>query len=251
MGKANCKNPDATPTKRQTWAVFCMTGVDIRNCDLNREEVSNMIGDLKSKGEHFLPEGKYYTDKLDNQEDFICTKEKLREVGDKLWKKSGRENPLSVGAVVKHKKKNSGTTKNDFATSLIAKADEAGSKAMAEIKGKVAPMVVEQHANPLNDNSPVEKAWIIEGGACGWATVRVKCTNATSRKFINELKKKGLAGDQNSFKQWTKSDYHGGFLYSLSLIGGQSLAYKEAYGYAFVKVLEDAGVNAYLISRLD
>ena len=246
MGTTRCKNPNALPTSRQTWAVFCMTGQDIRDCGLTREEVSAMIGALKTKGEYFLPEGKTYGD----GEDFICTKAKLRETANGLWAKSGRSNPMTVKAVVASKK--SKPKKNtSWATDLLEKAHEAGQKALEAIKPKVAPMVVEQHVDQLDDNSPVAQSWVVEGGPCGFAFVRVKCTNGPSRKFISELKKKGLAGDQNSFKDWSKSDYYGGFLYSFTMVGGQSLAYKEAYAGAFTNVLLNAGLDAYMFSRMD
>lgn len=243
MGKVQCKNPNAEPTRKQTWAVFCMTGQDIRDCGLSREEVSQMIGALKTDGEYFFPKGKTYGD----GEDFICTKEKLRETANGLWQKSGRSNPMTVGAVVKSKKKSN----SSWAIDLLDKAHEAGQIALEEIKPKVLPMVVEQHVNQLDDNSPVERQWVVEGGPCGFAWVRVKCTNGPSRKFIAELKKKGLAGDQNSFKDWQKSDYYGGFLYSFTRVGGQSLAYKTAYGGAFARVLLDVGIDAHMFSRMD
>lgn len=41
-------------TKNQTWAIFCMTGWDIRNCGLTLEQASVLISDLKN-GKPFEP----------------------------------------------------------------------------------------------------------------------------------------------------------------------------------------------------
>jgi hypothetical protein len=116
---------------------------------------------------------------------------------------------------------------------------------------KVKPMVVQQHAEVMNDSSPVTEQWVVQGGPCGFASIRVKCTNGPSRKFINQLKKNGLAGDRNTFKEWSKSDYYGGYMKSFTMIGGQSLAYKEAYAYAYAGVLDEAGINTWVWSRMD
>ena len=249
MGKTTCKNPTGEPTRKQTFAVFCMTGQDIRDCKLTRQEVSNMIGDLKSKGDHTLPNGKKYTDKSGDETDFICTKEALRETANKLWDKKSR--PFTVGAVLKSKKRVK--PKKSWALGLIEQAEVAGEKAMQELidSRKVKPMVVQQHENMMDDSSPVTEQWVVPGGPCGFASIRVKCTNGPSRRFINQLKKAGLAGDRNSFCDWSKSDYYGGYMKSFTMIGGQSLAYKEAYAHAYARVLEAEDINTWVWSRMD
>ena len=112
-------------------------------------------------------------------------------------------------------------------------------------------MVVQQHSDVLDDSSPVKKEWVVPGGPCGFASIRVKCTNGPSRKFINQLKKAGLAGDQNTFKEWSKSDYYGGFMKSFTLIGGQSLAYKTAYAYGYESVLASEDIDTWIWTRMD
>lgn len=251
MGKNTCKNPTSEPTSRQTFAVFCLTGNDIRECELTRQEVSNMIGDLKSKGDHTLPAGKKFTDKHGDESNFICSKKALRETANKLWEQSGRVNPMSVGAVVKAKSNGS-----SWALDLIKQAETAGEESMKELidSKAVVPMIVQQHENVADDNSPVQEQWVVEGGCCGFASIRVKCVNGPSRKFINQLKKAGLAGgDRYSGynTEWSKSDYYGGFMKSFSGIGGQSLAYKEAYAYAYEGVLAKAGINTWVWTRMD
>lgn len=257
--KFTCKNPDGEPTRKQTWAVFCMTGQDIRGANLTRQEVSNMISDLKTTGDHTLPKGKTYGD----GEDFICTKANLKKTRDRLWDKE--ITPFTVGAVLDHKAKTKVDRSNDFsakrrsnsngswALDLIAKAEAAGEKAMQELidSKAVKPMIVQEHENMLDDNSPVKQQWIVQGGPCGFASIRVKCTNGPSRKFISQLKKAGLAGDINSHCEWSKSDYYGGFMKSFTLIGGQSLAYKECYARAYEKVLQAEGINTWIWSRMD
>jgi len=254
--KFTCKDPNGSPTRKQTFAVFCLTGNDIREAELTRQEVSNMIGDLKSKGEHTLPVGKTYTDKHGDESTFICTKAALRETANKLWEKSGRDNPMTVGAVVKSKARPSKTTAGTWASKLIKQAEAAGELAMQELiaSNKVTPMVVQQHADVMDDDSPVTEQWVVEGGPCGFASIRVKCVNGPSRKFINQLKKAGLAGgDRYSgyHTEWSKSDYYGGYMKSFTLIGGQSLAYKSAYAYAYARVLEDAGIDTWVWTRMD
>jgi len=255
MTKPTCKSPNAAPTSKQTFAVFCLTGNDVRGTDLTRQEMSNMIGDLKSKGDHTLPAGKKYIDKHGDESDFICTKAALRETANKLWKKSGRDNPMTVGAVSNKTPGVGGKPYDDsrWALDLIKKAELAGEEALRKLieSKKVAPMVVQQHENMADDNSPVAQEWVVPGGPCGFAMIRVKMVNGPSRKFINQLKKAGLAGGRNSHRDWSKSDYYGGFMKSFSMVGGQSLAYKTAYAYAYEGVLAEAGINTWVWSRMD
>jgi hypothetical protein len=224
-----------------------MTGQDIRESNLTREEVSNMISDLKDSGDHILPEGKTYGD----GEDFICTKENLKKTRDKLWDKETR--PFTVKAVVESKKNHNSNGSKSWALGLIKKAEAEGERAMQELidSNRVKPMIVQQHANVMDDSSEVTEQWVVPGGPCGFAAIRVKCTNGPSRKFINQLKKAGLAGDVNSHCEWHKSDYYGGFMKSFTLIGGQSLAYKTAYANAYAEVLEQAGINTWVWTRMD
>lgn len=61
---------------------------------------------------------------------------------------------------------------------------------------KPTPMQVQQHANPLNDNSPVVKTWDVPDGSCGFAYLQVSPANS---QFANWLQKQGLG---------THSAYH-------------------------------------------
>lgn len=234
MGKFTCKNPAGAPTRKQTFAVFCLTGQDIRDINLTRQEVSDLIGALKSTGKAVLPEGRVLKDNSIT----LYTKDRAK------------------GGGVKSKARPSKTIAGTWASKLIKQAEQAGEKALQELidSNKVRPMVVQQHADMTDDDSPVTEQWVVAGGPCGFASIRVKCTNGPSRKFINQLKKVGLAGgDRYSgyHTEWSKSDYYGGYMKSFTLIGGQSLAYKSAYAYAYARVLEDAGIDTWVWTRMD
>lgn len=107
----------------------------------------------------------------------------------------------------------------------------------AGFNAKPTPMVVSERANPLNDASAVKQSWVVEGGVCGFAWIVVKPANSA---FGNWLKKNGKA----------KPAYGGGLQIWVKAFG-QSMERKEAYAYAFAKVLSEAGINAYSDSRMD
>jgi hypothetical protein len=216
MGK--CKEPNGKPTSRQTFAVYCMTGRDIRKVEMSRQQCSDIIGALKNGDSATLPNGEVLMPKSSNGSS---------------------------------KSKVPSTT--DWAAEVMVRACAAGQKAMEDLiaSKSVAPMIVQQHESMFDDSSPVRQQWVVEGGPCGFADCRVTCSNSPSRKFIAQLKKAGRAGDINSFKEWSKSSYGSGYRYSFSLVGGQSLAYKEAYAKAFTKVLKAEGIKASWSSQLD
>jgi hypothetical protein len=119
---------------------------------------------------------------------------------------------------------------------LFRAAHAAGMKAGEECRP--TPMVVEQHLNPLDDNSPVTRRYgPIADGVCGYATVLVRPGNSS---FATWLKK---------YKGASKG-YYGGVSYYVGEFG-QSYERKTAYARAFAQVLEEAGIKAYGQSRLD
>jgi hypothetical protein len=130
---------------------------------------------------------------------------------------------------------------------LLERAREAGVAAMQKITPK--PMVVQQHANPMDDSSEVTDQWFVPQGVCGFAWVVVKC-KGPGVKFINALKREGLAGGENSHKEFSRSSYHKGFYHHIHE-GGQSYELKVAYANAFAGVLKDHGIECYAGSRLD
>lgn len=118
---------------------------------------------------------------------------------------------------------------------LYKEADEAGRSA-AE-KRVPAAMVVSQHACPLDDGSPIVQQWLVPEGVCGFAWIKVVPGNSP---FANWLKKNKLA----------HKSYNGGVDVWVSAYG-QSMDRKEAYAYAFAKVVQSAGLTAYAGSRMD
>jgi hypothetical protein len=113
----------------------------------------------------------------------------------------------------------------------------AAGKAAGEAKAPV-PMVVAEHADPLNDRSPVNRAWHCAEGACGFAWVRVRPGNCSFAKW---LVKNGHA----------RPAYEGGVDIWISAFN-QSVERKEACARAMAEVFRsELGVNAYSDSRLD
>ena len=99
------------------------------------------------------------------------------------------------------------------------------------------PMIVNQHANMMNDNSPVVKQWKVSGGVCGFAEVIIKPATST---FVRYLRSKGIG----------RKSYYGGWSIWVSYFG-QSMELKEKYAEAFSKVLNDNEINSYATSRMD
>lgn len=117
---------------------------------------------------------------------------------------------------------------------LFAIADFAGTVAAKSCE--VAAMVVTERANALDDSSAVKKAWICEGGVCGFAWVKVK-GNCAMARWLKKYK-------------GARKGYYGGT--ELWVRGyGQSMSRKEAYAEAFAEVLRANGVTAYAGSRMD
>lgn len=181
------KDPEAAATSKQTWAIKCLGGGDVRDQGLTRKQASDMIGELKA----------------------------------------------AKGQTTESK------PKVDYAD-LLAKASAAGLQA-----GKNAlptPMIVTQHTNPLDDDSPVEQSWDVPEGACGFAWVNFKMKGGLGRKFGRWL----LDNDHAR-----KDNYYGGVTIWIG-DHGQSVERKSAHANAMAAVLKEAGIeDAYPASRLD
>lgn len=82
-------------------------------------------------------------------------------------------------------------------TMIYAQAHDAGNVAVSQ--ATVTPMIVQQRANPLDDNSDTINQWFVDDGVCGFASVIVKPSNS---KFANFLKVNGLG----------RKHYYGGII---------------------------------------
>ena len=118
---------------------------------------------------------------------------------------------------------------------IFQQAKEQGLRAVQQ--AYVAPMIVQQRQNPLNDNSTLVREYFVSDGVCGFASVIVKPANC---KFAKYLVANGLG----------RKAYNGGVSMSVHDFN-QSLQKKEAYADAFAKVLRDNGINAWSESRMD
>lgn len=120
---------------------------------------------------------------------------------------------------------------------LHAKAHAAG---MAAGQASVpVPMIVGEAKDIFsNEFKPGATLYHVPDGVCGFAWVNIKPGNSP---FANWLKKSGAGG---------KDDYYGGVTVWVSEFG-QSMTRKEAYAHAYAKVLNDSGVYASSMSRMD
>ena len=122
----------------------------------------------------------------------------------------------------------------DFARWIV----EAHAAGIAAGNGAaVVPMVVSEHENMMDDNSPVRKQWFVGDGVCGFAWVTVRPGNC-------------------AFALWAKkndgwrSAYGGGTQKWIHEFG-QSMQRKEDYAYAYAAVLAAHGIGASAGSRMD
>ena len=113
---------------------------------------------------------------------------------------------------------------------------KAGEEAVAKLS--IAPMVVSQHANPLDDNSAVVNAWVVPDGPCGFAWINVKPGTSAFAKW---LKENDLA---------SKDSYYGGVCIWIDIYN-QSILKKEAHAYAMANYFTKLGIKSYASSRMD
>lgn len=123
------------------------------------------------------------------------------------------------------------------ARELFARAQQAGRNAADATVPQ--PMYVVQRENPFDDSSPIIKRYApVMSGVCGFAWIIIKPGNGS---FARHLKKLGLA---------RSSEYYGGVMVSISDYG-QSYEKKMAHANAFAGALQEAGIRAYAMGRLD
>ena len=122
-------------------------------------------------------------------------------------------------------------TPNTSCGFIHAKAHMEGMK--AGLKALPVPMTVCE-ADLMGN--PIGRSWTVSEGACGFAWV----TFAGNTPWGRWAKAQGIAskGYPKGLQIWV-SEFN------------QSVARKEAYAYAYAKVLREHGVEAYAHSRLD
>jgi hypothetical protein len=120
---------------------------------------------------------------------------------------------------------------------LYAKADAAGRAAVE--KATIVPMVVgtatSLFGNEIDRSKPT---YFVADGPCGFAYLHCRPSRGG---FSSWLKKNGIG---------RYSEYNRSWCISVSQFN-QSLQKKEAYAYAFAKVVSEAGINISVESRLD
>jgi len=184
-------------TARQNWAIFCATKLDARKSTLTIDVASDLISRWNTGVED---------------------KEELLDIF------------RSYGCVGEGKK----TCSSDF-EAIYTEARQAG--LAAGNAHNPTPMLVCEHASPLDDNSPVIKQYPpVMGGVCGFAWVKFAGNTAWGRW----AKKQGYA----------RSSYPTGLQIWVSDFR-QSMEKKEAYAYAFAEVLRKHEIKAYAGSRMD
>lgn len=203
-------------TKRQTWALFCLTKKDHRDMDLTIYEASQLID--QHKAESKAPVRKKTTKRRMQKK--ISTASMLTRLDD--------ENVMAHPEQIHNR------------------AYKAGVAALNACKP--TPMTVQQRSNPMDDRSPVVEQWHVPGGVCGFAWVNVPAKGLGLR-FINGLKKIGMAGKTYS-AAWSKDEYYKGYTMWVRE-GGQSMEMKEAFSHAFSAVLREYGIDARSMSRMD
>lgn len=123
---------------------------------------------------------------------------------------------------------------NNLCEDIFKKAHAEAMKAVEKLN--VIPMIAQIRANPFDDSSKILNEYYIADGVCGFAWVIIKPSNCKFAKFLvsNNLARKVTSGISYSIRDFN-----------------QSMQKKEAYAYAFAKVLQNEGIKAYAESRID
>jgi len=119
---------------------------------------------------------------------------------------------------------------------LYNAADAAGKDAASKHISR--PMVVAVAKNILGSEIVPGTQEVIADGVCGFAWINIKPGTSS---FARWLKKEGYA---------YSDDYYGGVTVWVREYN-QSMELKEAYAYAFARILRIGGIKAYADSRMD
>ena len=121
---------------------------------------------------------------------------------------------------------------------LSALYDAAHAAGNAAVESTIVrPMIVRWCNDPVSFTGDAVQEYVVEDGACGFASVIVKPANSAFAKYL-------------ALQHGARKHYYGGISLSINDFN-QSLQKKEAYAKAFAGVLVDAGINAHYESRMD
>ena len=138
--------------------------------------------------------------------------------------------------------------KADPFAELVAKAHDAG--LVAANNCQPIPMIVQEHASPLDDHSEVKKEWFVSEGVCGfsWITIR-----PATQPFARWMKRErnSLNVKYNGVINFPDRLAYGGGLQIWVSGFNQSMQRKEKYADAFAAVLQADGIRASSGSRMD
>ena len=199
-------------TSKQKYTIFKLTGWDVREADINKEQASFIISNSIKKNYKPVIESLHsLTGAIDRQN---------RDLENQSTKT----------------KKTPKKTKDEVYTELHERADEAGKKAADS--HTPTPVIVGTPTTPLGNEIDYEKkTYYVPQGVCGFAWVH-------------------LSEGRSSFARWAKKNlgahkaYYGGVdIWTRGY--GQSMELKEAYASAYAEVLREAGIDAYMGSRMD
>ena len=137
-----------------------------------------------------------------------------------------------------------GQEKQLWQQALTAGRSAAQEKAKELQVSKAHTFAVVECANPLDDSSPVVAVHGRMWDCCGFAWVNIRqCNRKPAKGLVDYLK---------GVRVGYKGNYYGGYtIWGSQFYGGQEITPKEAGCAAAVRVLEAAGIECYMGSRLD
>jgi hypothetical protein len=120
---------------------------------------------------------------------------------------------------------------------IYKEAESAG--LLAGTSHEPTPMIVQERANPLDDNSAIVKTYEpIMSGVCGFSWVNIKPGNCAFARWLKKQKIVDRVAYEGGYNIWCHEF-------------GQSMERKEKYTGAFANVLRKYGIKAYSVSRMD
>lgn len=99
------------------------------------------------------------------------------------------------------------------------------------------PMLVTQHENPFDDDSPIEQSWVVSDGVCGFAWVTIRPGTSSFARWLVKTGKGSKA-------------YYGGINISIREFN-QSYERKLKMAQKMAEIFGESKINAYASGRLD